>query len=104
MADRHANDILLWPERQVELLRRRATDELANEAGLDWTNTHRTGAAGSAVTHRRGWCPACASASTCPRLYWRGASRDAETLDGQPPLPLSANCEATLGELLADEA
>jgi hypothetical protein len=31
-------DILLWSERQAELLRRRAAGELDNEAALDWPN------------------------------------------------------------------
>ena len=31
-------DILLWSERQSELLRRRATGELVNDAELDWPN------------------------------------------------------------------
>ena len=31
-------DILLWSERQAELLRRRAAGELFNEAALDWPN------------------------------------------------------------------
>jgi Domain of unknown function DUF29 len=31
-------DILLWSERQAELLRRRAAGDLVNEAALDWLN------------------------------------------------------------------
>lgn len=31
-------DILVWSERQAELLRRRAAGELVNEAELDWPN------------------------------------------------------------------
>jgi Domain of unknown function DUF29 len=31
-------DILLWSERQGELLRRRATGDLVNDAELDWPN------------------------------------------------------------------
>jgi hypothetical protein len=31
-------DILLWSERQSDLLRRRATGELVNDAELDWPN------------------------------------------------------------------
>ena len=31
-------DILLWSERQADLLRRRAAGELVNEADLDWAN------------------------------------------------------------------
>lgn len=38
MADLYENDVLLWSERQGELLRRRAAGELVNEAELDWPN------------------------------------------------------------------
>ena len=38
MADLYDDDILLWSERQSELLRRRAAGELVNEAELDWPN------------------------------------------------------------------
>ena len=31
-------DILLWSERQAELLRRRAAGELVNDTELDWSN------------------------------------------------------------------
>src|ERR1700733_10886276 len=31
-------DILIWSERQADLLRRRAAGELVNEAELDWSN------------------------------------------------------------------
>ena len=38
MADLYDDDLLLWSERQGELLRRRAAGELVNEAELDWPN------------------------------------------------------------------
>lgn len=34
----YESDILVWSERQGELLRRRAAGELVNEAELDWPN------------------------------------------------------------------
>ena len=34
----YETDVLLWSERQAELLRRRAAGELVNEAELDWPN------------------------------------------------------------------
>jgi Domain of unknown function DUF29 len=34
----YETDILLWSERQAELLRRRAAGELVNDAALDWPN------------------------------------------------------------------
>ena len=38
MSDLYEDDILLWSERQAELLRRRAAGDLVNEAELDWPN------------------------------------------------------------------
>ena len=38
MSDLYDEDIVLWSERQGELLRRRAAGELVNEAELDWPN------------------------------------------------------------------
>jgi hypothetical protein len=34
--DLYDTDVVLWSERQTELLRRRATGDLANDADLDW--------------------------------------------------------------------
>ena len=38
MSDLYEDDILLWSERQADLLRRRAAGELVNDAALDWSN------------------------------------------------------------------
>jgi len=38
MSDLYEDDILLWSERQAELLRRRAAGDLANDADIDWPN------------------------------------------------------------------
>jgi hypothetical protein len=38
MNDLYEGDILLWSERQADLLRRRAAGELVNETELDWPN------------------------------------------------------------------
>jgi hypothetical protein len=38
MSDLYDDDILVWSERQAELLRRRAAGELVNDADLDWPN------------------------------------------------------------------
>ena len=38
MSDLYEADILLWSERQAELLRRRAAGEMVNDAALDWPN------------------------------------------------------------------
>ncbi len=38
MSDLYDTDILLWSERQAELLRRRVAGELSNDHDLDWPN------------------------------------------------------------------
>jgi hypothetical protein len=38
MSDLYDEDIVLWSERQGELLRRRAAGDLVNDAELDWPN------------------------------------------------------------------
>jgi Domain of unknown function DUF29 len=38
MSDLYDTDILIWSERQGELLRRRAAGELVNDAEMDWLN------------------------------------------------------------------
>jgi hypothetical protein len=38
MSDLYEDDIVLWSERQADLLRRRAAGELVNDAELDWPN------------------------------------------------------------------
>lgn len=38
MSDLYHDDILLWSERQVDLLRRLAAGEQANDRDLDWPN------------------------------------------------------------------
>ena len=38
MSDLYEEDLVLWSERQGELLRRRAAGELVNDAELDWPN------------------------------------------------------------------
>jgi hypothetical protein len=38
MSDLYEDDIVLWSERQAELLRRRAAGKLVNDAEFDWPN------------------------------------------------------------------
>lgn len=38
MSGLNDEDIVLWSERQAELLRQRAAGQLANDAELDWPN------------------------------------------------------------------
>ena len=38
MSDLYDTDILIWSERQADLLRRRAAGQLVNDADIDWSN------------------------------------------------------------------
>jgi hypothetical protein len=38
MSELYDEDIVLWSERQAELLRRRAAGEIVNDTDLDWSN------------------------------------------------------------------
>jgi len=136
-------DILLWSERQAELLRRRAAGELVNEAALDWPNIAEeiesvgneqlhalTSLLVQALTHMlkaeawplsrevphwqaearrfRGdaadrFAPSMRQRIDLAKLYRRALRAVPETIDGQPPLPMSEVCTVTLDELLSDD-
>ena len=64
MADLYEDDILLWSERQAELLRRRAAGELVNDAELDWPNiAEEIEDVGKSQLQRRGLAPRPGSAA-----------------------------------------
>jgi hypothetical protein len=136
-------DILLWSERQAELLRRRAAGELVNEAALDWPNIAEeiesvgneqlhalTSLLVQALTHMlkaeawplsrevphwqaearrfRGdaadrFAPSMRQRIDLAKLYRRALRAVPETIDGQPPLPMSEVYTVTLDELLSDD-
>ena len=136
-------DILLWSQRQAELLRRRAAGELVNEAALDWPNIAEeiesvgneqlhavTSLLVQALTHMlkaeawplsrevphwqaearrlRGdaadrFAPSMRQRIDLAKLYRRALRAVPETIDGQPPLPMSEVCTVTLDELLSDD-
>jgi hypothetical protein len=136
-------DILLWSERQAELLRRRAAGELVNEAALDWPNIAEeiesvgneqlhalTSLLVQALTHMlkaeawplsrevphwqaearrfRGdaadrFAPSMRQRIDLAKLHRRALRAVPETIDGQPPLPMSEVCTVTLDELLSDD-
>jgi hypothetical protein len=136
-------DILLWSERQGELLRRRAAGELVNEAEMDWPNiaeeiedvarsqlhavetllvqalrnmlkadawplshdapSWRADAIDSRRQARRRFVPSMRQRLDVAGLYADALAAIPETIDGQPPLPMSEVCTVTLDELLSDE-
>jgi hypothetical protein len=136
-------DILLWSERQAELLRRRPAGELVNEAALDWPNIAEeiesvgneqlhalTSLLVQALTHMlkaeawplsrevphwqaearrfRGdaadrFAPSMRQRIDLAKLHRRALRAVPETIDGQPPLPMSEVCTVTLDELLSDD-
>jgi hypothetical protein len=136
-------DILLWSERQADLLRRRAAGALVNETELDWPNIAEeiesvgneqlhavTSLLVQALTHMlkaeawplsrevphwqaearrfRGdaadrFAPSMRQRINLAKLYRRALRAVPETIDGQPPLPMSEVCTVTLEELLSDD-
>jgi hypothetical protein len=142
MSDYHT-DILLWSERQADLLRRRAAGERVNEAALDWPNIAEeiesvgneqlhavTSLLVQALAHMlkaeawplsrevphwhaearrlRGdaadrFTPSMRQRIDLAKLYRRALRAVPETLDNQPPLPMSVACHVTLDELLSDD-
>jgi hypothetical protein len=142
MSDLYDSDILLWSERQLDLLRRVSAGEPVNEAP-DWTNIiDEVADVGrselrscrsllrQALRHMlkaQAW-PVCRDAPNwrADAVDFRRQARDAftpsmrqkidvtalyadalaampDTIDGQPPLPVSVVCNVTLDELLSDE-
>jgi hypothetical protein len=62
MSELYVTDILLWSERQAELLRRHAAGERVNDDAIDWPNIAEEiedvgGASGTALS--RTWCWRC---------------------------------------------
>jgi hypothetical protein len=137
------SDILLWSERQGQLLRRRAAGELVNEAELDWPNiaeeiedvgrsqlqavesllvqalrhmlkaeawplsrdapSWRADAIDFRRQARRRFVPSMRQRLDVAGLYADALAATPETIDGQPPLPVSEVCTVTLDELLSDD-
>jgi hypothetical protein len=136
-------DILIWSERQGELLRRRAAGELVNEAEMDWPNiaeeiedvgrsqlhavesllvqalrhmlkaeawplsldapSWRADAIDFRRQARRRFVPSMRQRLDVASLYADALAAIPETIDGQPPLPMSEVCTVTLDELLSDD-
>jgi hypothetical protein len=112
--DLYETDVVLWSEQQADLLRRRAAGELVNDAELDWPNiAEEIEAVGGEQRHAVESLLMRALVHMLKAEAWplsRQAPhyRDAakalpETIDGRPPLPVAADCPATLEELLADD-
>ena len=63
-SDLYDTDILLWSERQADLLRRHAAGERVNDASIDWPNIVEEieDVGRSELTQRRiaVWCRPCA--------------------------------------------
>jgi hypothetical protein len=136
-------DILIWSERQGELLRRRAAGELVNDAEMDWPNiaeeiedvgrsqlhsvesllvqalrhmlkaeawplsldapSWRADAIDFRRQARRRFVPSMRQRLDVASLYADALAAMPETIDGQPPLPMSEVCTVTLDDLLSDE-
>ncbi len=115
------SDILLWSERQGELLRRRAAGELVNEAEVDWPNiAEEIESVGreqlhavqlllrQAILHIRQdaadrYTPAMRQRIDLAHIYRRALQRLPKQIDDQLPLPVPDTCPWTLDELLSEE-
>ncbi len=141
MADLYDADILLWSERQRDLLRRVAAGDAVNETP-DWQNiideiesvgneqlhavesllrqalVHMLKAqawpqsrdAPHRLSEARGFradaadrfAPSMRQRINLARIYQKALRIMPDTIDGQPPLPVPAECPVILDELLAD--
>ena len=140
MSDLYDDDILLWSERQADLLRRVAAGEPVNERP-DWVNiieevesvgreqlhaveslllqallhmlkaegwplardveNWRGEARGFRAQARRRFAPSMRQNIDLAGIYADALKALPDTMDGQPPQPLSQTCPMTLDELLA---
>ena len=100
MSDLYETDVLTWSERQAELLRRRAAGERVNEDEIDWLNVaetrlHRDDARDDYLASMR-------DKIDMAKRYRRALRGMPDTIDGQPPGPVPAECPMTLEELIAE--
>ena len=140
MSDLYDDDILLWSERQADLLRRIAAGEPVNERP-DWVNiieevesvgreqlhaveslllqalvhmlkaegwplardveNWRGDARGFRAQARRRFAPSMRQNIDLAGIYADALKALPDTMDGQPPQPVSQTCPMTLDELLA---
>jgi hypothetical protein len=110
--DDYETDVLLWSERQGELLRRRAAGELVNEAELDWSNiaeeieslgrSERSGLRSHISTVLEHLIKLQASPATDPRNGWKETiNRTRDDIDRA--LEDSPSLRRLVAELIADE-
>ena len=110
--DDYETDVLLWSERQGELLRRRAAGELVNEAELDWSNiaeeieslgrAERAGLRSHISTVLEHLIKLQASPATDPRNGWKETiNRTRDDIDRA--LEDSPSLRRLVAELIADE-
>ena len=143
MATLYDKDILLWSERQADLLRRTAAGERVNRAELDWPNiAEEIEDVGSSRLHtvesllvkalrhtlkadawplsldapswradaidfrrqaRRRFVPSMRQRIDIAVLYADALAALPETVAGQLPLPVPADCPVTLEALINDD-
>jgi hypothetical protein len=108
----YETDVLLWSERQGELLRRRAAGELVNEAELDWSNiaeeieslgrSERAGLRSHIATVLEHLIKLQASPATDPRNGWKETiNRTRDDIDRA--LEDSPSLRRLVAGLIADE-
>jgi uncharacterized protein DUF29 len=121
VSDPYDDDILRWLVHQAALLRRCAAGELVNDAEIGWTNVaeeikdvgrQSADAVASLLAQAlRHMLKAEAWPSHRDAPSWRADAIDvrqqakrrfAESMEGQQPLPVPAQCSVTLDELLIE--
>lgn len=112
MSDLYDEDVLLWSERQAELLRRRAAGELVNDAELDWSNiaeeiesvgiSERRALASNIRNILEHLIKLEASPASMPRAGWR-ATIARSRLDIAALLKQSPSLEPSLDAVIAGE-
>jgi hypothetical protein len=112
MSDLYDEDVLLWTERQAELLRRRAAGELVNDAELDWLNiaeeiesvgiSERRALASNIRNILEHLIKLEASPASMPRTGWRATIARAR-LDIAALLKQSPSLEPSLDTVIAGE-
>jgi hypothetical protein len=104
MANLCDDDIVLWSERQAELLRQHAATARVN-GSIDWADIIEEDAEARVFRANAAnrFAPLMRQRIGLPRLYRQAVRGLPSTIDRQPPLPVPAVCAWTLDQLLSED-
>ncbi|HEY2620889.1 MAG TPA: hypothetical protein VGI78_26365 [Acetobacteraceae bacterium] len=100
MSELYDDEILLWSERQGDLLRQIAAGEPVNGPNSLSVSAWQSDALLFRAQARRAFSPSMRQRLDLPSLYADALHAKPDTMDGQPPQPVSPTCPVTLDELL----